>query len=281
VVDVRSSVAATNIDKELFDTVPSGNNPFTMAAFVPGMVTDRIDVGGNEGAQQYGLQIFGSDPNQKTFSIDGLKVNWPGGEGGATMQYYDFAMFEEYNFQTSQQSAEVDVPGVYMNMVTKSGGNEFASDNVFYFQNDALQGNNIDEELEAQGITQGNPIDIAYDWNSTVGGPIVQDKAWFFGSVRWWVLDQFQTGARSSWHRGTTSRDSIAAILRTSSSRTRLPGSRTNGPTTPWDSTAGSSVRPGSSTSASEECGARRHTGIRMASAPTISASPTPCGSPS
>jgi hypothetical protein len=197
VVDVRSSVAATNIDKELFDTVPSGNNPFTMAAFVPGMVTDRIDVGGNEGAQQYGLQIFGSDPNQKTFSIDGLKVNWPGGEGGATMQYYDFAMFEEYNFQTSQQSAEVDVPGVYMNMVTKSGGNEFASDNVFYFQNDALQGNNIDEELEAQGITQGNPIDIAYDWNSTVGGPIVQDKAWFFGSVRWWVLDQFQTGARN------------------------------------------------------------------------------------
>jgi hypothetical protein len=197
VVDVKSSVVATNIDKELFENVPSGNNPFTMASFVPGMVTDRLDVGGNEGAQQYGLQIFGSDPNQKTFSVDGLKVNWPGGAGGATMQYYDFAMYEEYNFQTSSQSAEVDVPGVYMNMVTKSGGNEFSSDNTFYFENDALQANNIDEELEALGIQQGNPIDIGYDWNSTLGGPIVQDKAWFFGSIRWWVLDQFQTGARN------------------------------------------------------------------------------------
>ncbi|MGH9333328.1 MAG: carboxypeptidase regulatory-like domain-containing protein, partial [Vicinamibacteria bacterium] len=195
VVDVKSSVNATNIDKELFETVPSGNNPFVMAGFVPGMVTDRLDVGGNEGAQQYGLQIFGSDPNQKTFSVDGLKVNWPGGEGGATMQYYDFAMYEEYNFQTSSQSAEVDVPGVYMNMVTKSGGNQFSSDNTFYFENDALQADNIDAELEAQGIQQGNPIDIAYDWNSTLGGPIVQDKAWFFGSLRWWRMDQFQTGA--------------------------------------------------------------------------------------
>ncbi len=167
VVDVRSSVAATNIDKELFDAVPSGNNPFTMAAFVPGMVTGRLDVGGNEGAQQYALEVFGSDTGQKTFSVDGLKVNWPGGDGGATMQYYDFAMYEEYNFQTSQQSAEVDVPGVYMNMVTKSGGNQFANDNAFYFENDALQGNNIDEELQALGIQQGNPIDIAYDWNST------------------------------------------------------------------------------------------------------------------
>ncbi len=195
VVDVKSSVTATNIDKELFETVPSGNNPFVMAGMVPGMVTGRLDVGGNEGAQQYNLEMFGSDPGQKTFSVDGLKVNWPGGSGGFTMQYYDFAMYEEYNFQNASQSAEVDVPGVYMNMVTKSGGNEFSSDNTFYFENDGLQGNNIDEELEAQNIQQGNPIDIAYDWNSTLGGPIVQDKAWFFGSVRWWRLDQFQTGA--------------------------------------------------------------------------------------
>jgi hypothetical protein len=197
VVDVKSTVTATNIDKDLFETVPSGNNPFTMASFVPGMVTDRLDVGGNEGAQQYGLQIFGSDPDQKTFSVDGLKVNWPGGAGGATMQYYDFAMYEEYNFQNATQSAEVDVPGVYMNMVTKSGGNQYSSDNTFYFENDAMQANNIDEELEALGIQQGNPIDIAYDWNSTLGGPIAQDKAWFFSSIRWWRLDQFQTGARN------------------------------------------------------------------------------------
>ena len=41
----------------------------------------------------------------------------------------------------------------------------------------------------------GNPIDISYDWSSTLGGPIKRDKAWFFGAIRRWRLDQFQIGA--------------------------------------------------------------------------------------
>ena len=90
-----------------------------------------------------------------------------------------------------------------MNMVTKSGGNRFTSDHNFYFMNDALQGSNIDDDLRARLGLQpgqetgaaGNPIDISYDWSSTLGGPIARDKAWFFGAIRWWRLDQFQIGA--------------------------------------------------------------------------------------
>jgi hypothetical protein len=106
------------------------------------------------------------------------------------MQYYDFAMYEEYNFQVAGQTAEVDVPGVYMNMVTKSGGNNFSSDNTFYFMNEDLQSSNVTETGK-----QGNPLKISADWNSTLGGPIARDKAWFFGSFRWWRLDQYQLGA--------------------------------------------------------------------------------------
>ena len=190
VVDVKTTVSQTSVEKELFEAVPSGNNPWVMAGMVPGMVTDVLDVGGNEGMQQYNMEIFGSDPGQKSFSIDGLKVNWPGGSGGWTMQYYDFAMYEEYNFQVAGQTAEVDVPGVYMNMVTKSGGNNFSSDHTFYFMNEDLQSSNVTETGK-----QGNPLKISADWNSTVGGPIARDKAWFFGSFRWWRLDQYQLGA--------------------------------------------------------------------------------------
>ena len=105
--------------------------------------------------------------------------------------------------QTASGTAESDVSGVYMNMVTKSGGNRFTSDHNIYFMNDALQGNNVDDELRArlglqparQTGAAGNPIDISYDWSSTLGGPIKRDKAWFFGALRWWRLDQFQIGA--------------------------------------------------------------------------------------
>jgi hypothetical protein len=203
VVDVSSTVTQTNISKDLYENIPTGRNPWVMAGLVPGVVTGRLDVGGTEGMQQYNLEAFGSADSQKSFSIDGLKTNWPGGNGGATMQYYGFEMYEEYNMQTASGTAESDVSGVYMNMVTKSGGNRFASDHNFYFMNDSLQGDNVDDDLRTRlGLTSGgqtgaagNPIDTSYDWSSTLGGPIVRDRLWFFGATRRWRLDQLQIGA--------------------------------------------------------------------------------------
>jgi hypothetical protein len=203
VVDVSSTVTQTNITRDLYESIPTGRNPWVMAGLVPGVMTGRLDVGGTEGMQQYNLEAFGSADSQKSFSIDGLKTNWPGGGGGATMQYYGFEMYEEYNMQTASGTAESDVSGIYMNMVTKSGGNRFSSDHNIYFMNDDLQGENIDDDLRArlglqpgqQSGAAGNPIDISYDWSSTLGGPIAKDKAWFFSALRWWRLDQLQIGA--------------------------------------------------------------------------------------
>jgi hypothetical protein len=215
VVDVGSTTTQTNISKELYETIPTGRNPWVMAGLVPGVVTGRLDVGGTEGMQQYNLEAFGSADSQKSFSIDGLKTNWGGGAGGSTMQYYGFEMYDEYNMQTASGTAESDVSGVYMNMVTKSGGNRYASDHNFFFMNDGLQTTNIDDTLrgrlglkpEADCVGKppatagcesgaaGNPIDISYDWSSTIGGPVKRDKVWFFGAVRRWRLDQFQIGA--------------------------------------------------------------------------------------
>lgn len=205
VVDVSSTVTQTNISKDLYETIPTGRNPWVMAGLVPGVVTGRLDVGGTEGMQQYNLEAFGSADSQKSFSIDGLKTNWPGGSGGATMQYYGFEMYDEYNMQTASGSAESDVSGVYMNMVTKSGGNRFTSDHNVYFMNDSMQGNNVDDALRqrlglaagAQTGAAGNPIDTSYDWSSTLGGPVKKDKVWFFSAARRWMLDQFQIGARN------------------------------------------------------------------------------------
>jgi hypothetical protein len=200
---VGSTTTQTNISKEIFVAIPTGRNPWVMAGLVPGVVTGRLDVGGTEGMQQYNLEAFGSADSQKSFSIDGLKTNWGGGAGGSTMQYYGFEMYEEYNMQTASGAAESDVSGVYMNMVTKSGGNRINSDHNVYFMNDKLQGSNIDDALRARlGLAPGqktgaagNPIDISYDWSSTIGGPIKKDRVWFFGATRRWRLDQLQIGA--------------------------------------------------------------------------------------
>ena len=76
VVDVGSTTTQTNVSKEIFDTIPTGRNPWVMAGLVPGVITGRLDVGGTEGMQQYNIEAFGSADSQKSFSIDGLKTNW-------------------------------------------------------------------------------------------------------------------------------------------------------------------------------------------------------------
>jgi hypothetical protein len=182
VVDVRSATVQTNIEQELLEAVPTGRNPWVMAGLVPGMVTTRIDVGGSNGMQQYGMEIFGSSASMQSFQVDGLKVNWPGGTGGWTMQYYGFSMYEEFNFQTSTHSAESDTGGVLMNMVVKSGGNEFSGDAIGLWNAVDLQG----EPAEAGGA----PITKSLDINGTLGGPIVRDKAWFFTAYRDWIHEQ-------------------------------------------------------------------------------------------
>lgn len=182
VVDVRSATVQTNIERELLEAVPTGRNPWVMAGLVPGMVTTAIDVGGSNGMQQYGMEIFGSSAAMQSLSIDGLKVNWPGGTGGFTMQYYGFSMFEEFNFQTSTHTAESDTGGVHVNMVVKSGGNDFSGDAVALYNATGLQG-----EAQEPGA---NPITRSIDANATLGGPIVRDKVWFFTAYRHWVHDQ-------------------------------------------------------------------------------------------
>ena len=203
VVDVLTTTTQTNVGKEMFDAIPTSSNPWVVAGLVAGVVTQRLDVGGTQAMQQYNLEAYGSADSQKTFSVDGLKTNWTGGSGGSTNQYYSSEMFDEYNMQTASGTAEVDAGGVYMNMVTRSGGNRFSGNYNATFTNDSLQGDNVDDELRtrmnlppgAPAAAAGNPIDLTYDWSATLGGPILRDKLWFFGSFRWFRLDQFQIGA--------------------------------------------------------------------------------------
>ena len=47
-----------------------------------------------------------------------------------------------------------------------------------------LQGSNYTEELKAAGLTAATPLIKIYDYNGAVGGPIQQDRLWFFLTAR-------------------------------------------------------------------------------------------------
>ena len=190
VVDTKSNVQQTVMSQEILEKVPTGRDVWSLAKIIPGVTVSTYDVGGTQGMQQSGISAHGSRDDDKTFAIDGMSVNWPGGGGGATMVYYDQGMFEEINYQTSAIPAEVAIGGIFMNMVTKAGGNTWHGDMRYYYANDGMQADNFESLKKELGFPVGNPVTSQYDLNATGAGPILRDRLWFFGSYRRWKVDK-------------------------------------------------------------------------------------------
>ena len=190
IVDTKSNVQQTAMGQEVLEGIPTGRDVWSLAKLIPGVSVGTYDVGGTQGMQQSDMSAHGSRDADKTFAIDGLSVNWPGTGGGATMVYYDQGMFEEVNYQTSAIPAEVAIGGIFMNMVTKAGGNFWRGEARYYFANDGMQSENFEAVSRQFNFQGGNPVTEQYDFNGTLAGPLVRDTIWFFGSYRRWKVDK-------------------------------------------------------------------------------------------
>ena len=50
------------------------------------------------------------------------------------------------------------------------------------------------EDLAARGLPTIGAVDHVYDFSGSIGGPILQDRLWFFSAHRWWGNSQFVPG---------------------------------------------------------------------------------------
>jgi hypothetical protein len=189
-VDVRSNVQQTVMNQEILEGIPTGRDPWSLAKLIPGVQVATYDVGGTQSMQQSSMSAHGSSTNDVSYNIDGATVNWPGGGGGATMIYYDQGMFEEVNYMTSAIPAENLAGGVSINMVTKDGGNTWKGNARYNFANDGLQAENWADAQKLSPTFRGNPTKKTYDFNLNGGGALIQNKMWFSGTYRKWVVNK-------------------------------------------------------------------------------------------
>ncbi len=101
---------------------------------------------------------------------------------GGQVQNISQEAVQEFQIATNRFSAQLGRSGSsVINVVTKSGSNEYHGSGSFYFRDNALQG--LPATLD-RGLGQTPPFDreqIAF----SLGGPIKKDKAWFFGSIEY------------------------------------------------------------------------------------------------
>ena len=98
------------------------------------------------------------------------------------------------DIQVSTGAHDITVPtsGVFLNMITKTGGNKWSGGTTFTWLGAGTQGrNDTDPTLQKYGFRpNGNTSDFVSDIDVTGGGPLVQNKLRFFGSFRDWRVHQ-------------------------------------------------------------------------------------------
>ena len=197
IIDTRRDTITTNVSLEELQNIPSARDPWVVMQTVPTIYVDRVNVGGSESGQQSNYLGKGSGLTDNTWSIDGVPITDMGATG-STPTYYDFDMFQEMAITTGGADAQNATPGVQLNLILKKGANQAHGDARYYFENESLQGNNMDPTLAKtiggtyqpcidSGYTEhcGNRTDSYKDYGFDLGGPLLKDKVWVWGTIGW------------------------------------------------------------------------------------------------
>jgi hypothetical protein len=188
-VSTGTTVTATELEK-----IPTARDPWVILQQTPGVLVDRINVGGNESGQQSTYVSPGTNSNNSVWAVDGVVITDMGAIGSSPT-YYNFDAFEEMQVTTGGTDVSLATGGVTMNMVTKRGTNEWRFSGRYLLTDQDWQSDTSIDDSEfppAQRATfvnlpggefsQGNRIISVDDYGAEFGGPIVRDRLWIWGT---------------------------------------------------------------------------------------------------
>ncbi len=187
-VDTTSANVSVNLSSDLIQGTPGGRDIWgLLEAKVPGLVMSRPDVGGTSGGLQGVFSARGTTSAQNTSFLNGVNVGDPAAIGAAGF-YYDVGAFDDIQVSTGAHDITVPTSGVFLNMITKTGGNKWSGSSTDTWTGDKVQGrNDTDPTLQKYGFRpNSNTADFVSDINFGAGGPLVQNKLRFYGSFRDW-----------------------------------------------------------------------------------------------
>lgn len=181
VVDTKQTTTGATFTEEMLQSLPSARDPWVLLEQTPGMVVNQQNVGGNKSGQQSTFTMHGTQMGNSMWNVDGVTITDMAATGSSSV-YFDFDSFQEISFTTGGADASIQTGGVNLNFITKSGGNTPRGSGRLFLSDNNLQSDNVTPELLIQGAGSGNPLKNIKDYGAEIGGPIVRNKAWFWGA---------------------------------------------------------------------------------------------------
>ena len=176
-LQTRSGELSYLVSAETIETLPLNGRNYTDLAFLqPGVIAFPHRDGGSIVAHGLGASVNGQDPRSNVYLLDGTLMNdfTNGPAGSAAGTALGLEMVREFRVQANAYGAEFGRnTGGQLNVITKSGTNDFHGSAWEFHRNDALDSRNVFD-------TGDKPDFRRNQFGFTVGGPIRQGRTFFF-----------------------------------------------------------------------------------------------------
>ena len=167
-----SSTGATVTPRQILELPVNGRDYLDLLQLVPGVAINRQVDPGSDNANP----VLGERSGNNNFLIDG-QPNKDTVNGGAAAQFNQETIAEFQVLTTGFKAEFGQASGAVINVITKSGGNAYHGVASLFHRNEAFDSVN---SLES-AVT--DPLHLRrFDYSLALGGPIIKDKIFFFGS---------------------------------------------------------------------------------------------------
>jgi len=179
-IDLRSVTMSHNVTAEELDRIPKARSFQGIALAAPGV---------NSGEIEAGFQVHGASGAENAYLVDGVVTNSL--IDGRSRQNTVFEYLQEVQVKTSGINAEYGgALGGVISAVTKSGGNKFTGEGHYYYIGNGLSASPV-QRIQLSPVDNSTVFhlqddkqkDDRHEVGGSIGGPIVKDRVFFFGSV--------------------------------------------------------------------------------------------------
>lgn len=175
VADPSRTTVSTTVDNNLITNLPINRRDFTAFSLTtPQVAKDNGPTSQGGAASSSGLSFAGQNARANNIMVDGLDNNDV--SVGSTRTTFSQDAIQEFVVVANGYSAEYGrAAGGTLNIVTKSGGNDFGGSLFYFFRN---------ESMEAKRPLASSTMPFKQQqYGATFSGPLIKDKLFYFVSV--------------------------------------------------------------------------------------------------
>jgi len=171
-----SSSGTTVTSRQILELPVNGRDYLDLIQLVPGVAINRQADPGNDPGRDNANPVLGERSGNNNYFIDG-QPNKDTVTGGAAAQFNQETIAEFQVLTTGFKAEFGQASGAVINVITKSGGNNYHGVASLFLRNETF------DSVNSLDTTVTDPLHLRrFDYSLALGGPIIKDKIFFFGS---------------------------------------------------------------------------------------------------